>query len=677
MAKIESADVRSVAFVGHGTAGKTILTEACLLHAKAIKRLGSIQDGSTVTDHDEHEREVKHSIDVGLACCEYRGKRLHLVDTPGYPDYIGEAISGMSAADLALVVVCAQDGVRVNTHEMWRRAEQLGLPRAIAISRLDLEHARWAERLEQIRAAFGERCVPLTVPKDGAAGSGFAGVERVWPLAAGASAAAREAAKALLERAVETDDELMMRYLEGEELSPEEVGPALHRAIASGHVVPVFATAAEKGAGIPELMDAVVELFPRPDERTFQALDAETGEPVEIKADAPFTARVFKVSYDPFLGKVGYLRVCSGSVSAGSSVLHPPSGSNLKLGHLYFIFGKEQRETEEAVAGDLVAVSKIEALGLGDALCTADLRVNWPPLSYPEPMVGVAVEPKTRADDAKILEALNKLAGSDPTLKVERVKQTKELVVTGMSNLHLETVFHRLKSRYQVEVETRLPKVPYLETITGKAAADYRHKKQTGGAGQFAHVYLRVEPLPRGGGFEFHNEVVGGAISQNFMPSIEKGIKQIMEEGILAGFQVVDVRVTVYDGKEHPVDSKDIAFQIAGRNAFKEAVLAARPVLLEPIADVEIHAPQDFTGAIMGDLNTRRGRIQATESHGDRVVVKAKVPVAEMQTYSTELRSMTGGEGWYTMAHSHYDVVPKHIADQVIARYARQREEEK
>ncbi|MHC4821938.1 MAG: elongation factor G, partial [Planctomycetota bacterium] len=673
MAKFESKDIRSLAIAGHGSSGKTTLVDGILCAGKSIKKMGSVDDGSTVTDFDEYEKETKHSIDLGLAHTKHKGKRIYLLDTPGYPDFIGDAIAGLSAADTVLIAVDSQDGVRVNTRQIWEQAEALGLPRAMAITRIDLEHAKWDERVLQIQESFGEACVPFTIPQGETVGTGVTGVEVVYPMADDASDAAKKAAGAIIERAVETDDELMMKYLEGEELTPDEINTAVHAAVRSGNLVPIFASAAEKAIGTKELMDAVCSIFPRADERVFAAKSADGDDDVEVTADSPFTARIFRVSYDPFVGKIAYARITSGTLAGSSAVNYTGGKGTMKLGHIYRVFGKDEQEIEgEAVAGDIIAVNKHDELKAGTAMFTGDLRIRWPEQVFPEPTVGVAAEPRSRADDSKIMGAMQKLIEGDATLSAERVRETKELVVKGMSNLHLDTLFHRMKSRYQVEVETHLPKVPYMETITARGEADYRHKKQTGGAGQFAHVYLRIEPVTRGEGFSFRSEVVGGAISSSFLPSIEKGIRQVMDEGIIAGFPFVDCAAVVYDGKEHPVDSKDIAFQIAGRNAFREAVQSARPVLLEPIEVVTITAPQDYTGAIMGDLNTRRGRIQNTGQRGSFVVVDAQVPLAEMLTYSTELRSMTGGEGSFTMKHSHYDVVPKHITDQVVVKHKKE-----
>ena len=673
MASMTSADIRSVAFVGHGSCGKTTLVEACLLKAKAIQRLGSVGTGSTVCDYDELEHTKQHSIDLAVATCDYQGHRLHLLDAPGYPDFIGQAISAMGAADGVVVAIDGQDGIKVNTREIWRRAKKMGRPRAIAVTRVDMEHARWPAVLNEIQDTFGDGCLPVCVPVGGLVGGDFTGVETV--LHGSSSPEGAELRSALVERVVESDDEAMMLYLEGEELADDVVARCFRTAFASGALVPVFVCAAQQDIGVGELLEAIVDLFPSPEECTTKALSAEGEGELELTADMPFTARVFHVTYDSFVGKIALLKIVSGSLRAGQQVHHNDDKGAVKIAHIYTLFGKDHSEISEAVAGDVVAVTKLEVLNLGDALCSGDMRVVWPAIAYPSPMVGVAVTPKSRADDSKIMGALHKLTDGDCTLKAERIAQTHELVVSGMSTLHLDVLFERLKSRYQVEVETRLPRIPYLETITAKGVADYRHKKQSGGAGQFAHVYLRVEPVERGGGFSFVSEIVGGAISQNFLPSIEKGIRQVMEDGVIAGNRFIDCKVIVYDGKEHPVDSKDVAFQIAGRHAFKLAVEQAHPVLLEPIADVEILAPQAYTGDLMGDLNTRRGRIQNTGSEGDWVSVQAKVPVAEMQTYQTELRSITGGEGSYTMSISHHDAVPSHIASQIVARHKKEKAE--
>jgi elongation factor G len=669
MAKYTTSDIRNIALVGHGAAGKTTLAEAMLWKAKAIPKKGSVNDGTTVSDFDPEEKERKHSIDAAFLHCTWKGKEVNLIDAPGYPDFVGEAAAAIGSVGAVLVAVDATAGVKVNTRKVWELSEMRKLPRAIVITRADMEHAKWEERLADIKANFGEKCTPIVFPKKHEVGSKLAGVDSLFPLAAGADAEEEALAKRLVEVAVEGDEALMMRYLEGETIPHEEVKKALHQAFRACSIFPVFVTSAEKDVGVSELLDLIVDLFPYAGERTYAAVDADSGEPVETSAGKPFTGQVVKVVFDPFLGKISYVRVYSGTLATGASILTPKTKNAIKAAHIYKVQGKEQKEVPEAIAGDTVAFQKIEDLHPGDTIFTADYRVKYPPFDYPTPMVALAVEPKARNDEAKLAPALAKLVEADPTVKQNRDAQTHQLVVSGMSELHLNVLFSRLKRRYQVEVTTKVPKVPYLETITAKGDAKYRHKKQTGGAGQFAEVWLRIEPQARGQGFEFESEVVGGAISQSFIPSIEKGVKYMMDRGVIAGYPVVDVKAVVYDGKEHPVDSKDIAFQIAGRMAFREAVKQARPVLIEPIVDAEITVPADYVGTIMSDLPSRRGRVTTQDQAGNYAIVKAKVPLAEMQTYSSTLRSMTQGEGSYTMAPSHYDVVPSNIAQQVIAQF--------
>ncbi len=669
MPKYTTLDIRNVAIAGHGASGKTTLVETMLFKAKAIARKGSVSDGTTVSDFEIEEKEAKHSIDMAITHATWKGKELNILDTPGYPDYVGEACMALGSVGAALIAVDAAAGVKVNTRKVWSIAEERRLPRAIVLTRADTEHAKWQERLDEIRAAFGEKCTPIAVPKGGGIGPKLAGVDLVYPLPAGASPDVQTFSKRLVEVAVESDEALMVRYLDGEELKPEEIKRALHQSFRAGTIVPIFVTSSEKDFGIDELLTTIAELFPFAGERLYPAVDVDSGAKVNVTSTKPFTAQVFKVVYDPFVGKISYLRVYSGSLPQNAMILAPHSKGPIKCAHIYRVQGKDLQEVPEAIAGDFVALTKVEDLRINDTVSSGDFRVKFPPIEFPQPMVGLAVEPKARNDEAKLAPALTKLVEADPTIKMVRDSQTHQLIVTGMSELQVHTLFNRLKRRYQVEVTTTLPKVAYRETISVKGDAKYRHKKQTGGAGQFAEVWLRIEPRERGAGFEFESEVVGGSISSSFIPSIEKGVKYMMDRGVIAGFPVVDVRAVVYDGKEHPVDSKDIAFQIAGRMAFREAVKQARPVLIEPIVDAEITVPMDSVGSIMSDLPSRRGRVTTQDQAGDYAIIKAKVPLAEMKTYSNELRSMTGGEGSYTMSLSHYDPVPSNIAQQVIAQY--------
>jgi len=667
MAKYATSDIRNVALVGHGAAGKTTLAEAILWKAKAIPKRGSIADGTTVSDFDAEEKAHRHSIDASFLHCAWKGKEINLVDTPGYPDFLGEAAAAIGSVGAVLVAVDAAAGVKVNTRKVWQLAEARKVPRAIVITRADMEHARWEERLADVKASFGEQCTPIVFPKGHAVGARFTGVDTLFPLAPGGDAEEQALAKRLIEVAVECDERLMVRYLDGEELPFEEVKKALHQAFRAGTIFPIFVTSAEKDIGVAELLDLIVDVFPYAGERTYQAVDVDTGAPVRVTASKPFTGQVIKVVHDAFVGKIAYVRVYSGALPQGASILTTRSKSPIKVAHIFKAQGKEQKEVPEEIAGDIIALTKLEDLHPGDSLFTADLRVKYPPFDLPTPMFSLAVEPKTRADETKLAAALAKLVEADPTLASRRDPQTHQLVVSGMTELHLQMLFARLHHRYHVEVTTKTPAVPYLETITATGDARYRHKKQTGGSGQFAEVWLRIEPLARGEGFAFESEVVGGAISHGYIPSIEKGVKYMMERGVIAGHPVVDVKAVVYDGKEHPVDSKDIAFQIAGRMAFREAVKQARPVLLEPFVDVEITAPVPLVGAILSDLPSRRGRVTTQDQKGDTAIVKALAPLAEMRTYASALRSLTGGEGSFTMAPAHYDVVPHGIAQQVLA----------
>lgn len=669
MAKYGTNDIRNIALVGHGAAGKTTLAEAMLFKAKAISRLGSVKDGTTTSDFDQDEKERNHSIDTAVLHLSWMGAEVNLLDTPGYPDFIGEAVAAIGSVGAVLVAVDATAGVKVNTRKTWQLADDRKLPRAIVLTRADMEHARWQERLDELKAHFGEKVTPIVYPVGGEVGAKFSGVESLFPIAKDASKEAEALSKRLVEVAVEADEALMVRYLDGEELTPEEIKKALHQTFRAGQIFPVFVTSAEKDLGLDELMTTVAELFPFAGERTYDALDADSGQKVKVTAQKPFTAQVMKVVFDPFVGKLSYLRIYSGTLPANSAVLASHAKGQVKLAHLYRVQGKEQKEVPEAIAGDFIAVPKVEDLHTGDTIYTGDFRVSYPQFEFPTPMVALAVEPKARGDETKLMPALQKLCEADRSVKQARDAQTHQLIVTGMSDLQLQILFARLKRRYQVEVTTKIPKVAYRETISAKGDAKYRHKKQTGGAGQFAEVWLRIEPLPRGAGFEFDSEVVGGSISQSYIPSVEKGVKFMLERGVIAGYPVVDLKAVVYDGKEHPVDSKDIAFQIAGRMAFKEAVKQARPVLIEPVVDAEIMVPIESVGAIMSDLPSRRGRVTTQDQAGNYAIIRAKVPLAEMQTYSNELRSMTGGDGSYTMALSHYDPVPGNLASQVIAQF--------
>lgn len=665
-------DIRNIALVGHGTCGKTSLAEAMLFRAKATARQGSPDEGTSILDHEEQERERKFTIDSAIAHCAWKGRELNIIDAPGYQDFIGEAIAALEAVDLALFVIDANAGIKINTRTLWDIARRRGIPRAVILNRLDMDHADYDKNIEQFQSVFGDRCIPLTLP-DGSGGA-FSRVEGSFTLAEGASDRAKAVNEKLLEAVIEVDDALLERYFNGEELSPQELAGTFTRSLVECNLHPVLATSVLKDIGVEQVLDFVADFGPSPRARPLAATNAG-GDALQVDVDGPFAARVFKSVYDPFVGKLSFLRVYAGTLEPGGSFLNRRSEESCKVGHVYRSLGKENKDVPRAVAGDIVTLAKIEDLKVSDTLTAASLDIRYPAIAFPRPMVSLAVEPKSRADEQKIFPALTKMADSDPTFRALRDRQTADMVISGMSDLHLLVVLSRLRRR-DVEVTTRAPKIPYLETITGSAESAHKHKKQTGGRGQYGEVHLRIKARERGEGFEFVDKVVGGVIPRQYIPAVEKGIVEACARGIQAGFQVVDVSAEVFFGSYHDVDSSEAAFKMAASKAFVNGCLQARPVILEPIYMVEVTIPDEFMGAITGDLNSRRGRIQGMDSSDGQQVVKAAVPLSEIQTYSTELRSMTGGEGTYRIEFSHYDVCPPPIAQQIIQKYATRREED-
>ncbi|MDR1520694.1 MAG: elongation factor G [Planctomycetota bacterium] len=662
MARHKSADIRNIALCGHAGAGKTILAEAMLLKAKSIGRLGSIADGSTVSDHEKEEKEHRYSLNSSVMHLSWADKEINLIDTPGQVDFQGGMIGGLAAADCAVVCVNAMRGIELMTRKAWDLAGRYGLGRIIAINRLDGENVNVQEILAGIRKAFGHKCVPFVTNQG--EGESLSGVKPVLVDAPeGEAAALRQSA---IENAVEADDALMEKYLESGEVSPEELAAVMPKAILSGAVVPVFMTAAEKGVGVAELLDFVAAYAPSPLLSTRKLVDADSGAETRLEAreDGPALAQVFKVVSDPHVGKLCYIRVFSGKLESKSLIGTTSAGKGEKLTQLFAAQGEKREDVQEAAAGDIVGVAKVENLHIGDTLYgSGSLRLEKMP--FPHPMTGLAVAPKNRGDEQKMGSNLHRLCEEDPTFTFERSERTGEQVISGLGQVHLDVMLSRLKSRYGMELDTRPPKIPYLETVTKEAEGSYRHKKQSGGAGQFGEVHLRIKPNARGAGFEFVNAIVGGVISGPFIPSVEKGVRKALERGPVAGFPLVDVVVELFFGKEHPVDSKDIAFQIAGEMGFREIVEGCKPVMLEPIVNLEIAFPAQYFGDISGDISSRRGRPTGTDQMGEMQVLKAQVPLAEVTDYGSTIKAITQGEGSYSMELSHYEPVPSNIAQQV------------
>ncbi len=687
MKTYDTENIRNIALVGHGSSGKTTLVEAMLFVSKAISRRGKVEEGTTATDFDEEERRRQISLSMAVAPLEWGGAKVNLIDTPGYTDFVGEVRSGLRAAEMALIVVDAAAGVEVGTELTWGYAEDELLPKAVLINKMDRENASFDKALASLGEAFDAQFLPLMLPIG--AQDQFQGVvnvlERKAYMGAGSEPAdvpadlverVEELYTQIVEAAVEADEELMTKYFEDEEITAAEIAGGLRKVIASGDWVPVLAGAGGSDTiGLGALIDLLVHIAPSPAGRMFQAESPQGEQEHKISDSSPLAVLVFKTTADPYVGKISYLKVFGGTLKGGDTVFVPRSGEAERLSQVFAMRGSEQIQVDDLRAGDIGAVTKAAEIQTGDTLCTKARSLVLRGPIFPEPLYSVAVSPVTKADTAKMGSTLTRISEEDPTLQWRQDPTTGETVLSGMGDAHVETAVRRMKARFNVGLEARTPKVPYKETVTASGNSQYRHKKQSGGAGQFAEVHMRVEPMDRDAGFDYVWEVFGGRISTSFQPSIEKGVKQVMTQGILAGYPIVDVRVAVYDGKEHPVDSKDIAFQIAGREAFKEAFLHARPVLLEPIYLYRIVVPEEYAGAVMSDLNTRRGRVQGMGQEGSKATISAEAPLAEMLQYTTNLRALTQARGTYSMEFVRYDVVPAHLAEQVIAQ-AKKAEEE-
>jgi len=692
MKNVDPRDIRSFALVGHGGSGKTSIGEAILFLSGANNRLGKVDDRSSVLDHEPEEQEKGHSLSSHFLSVEFEGRRLHVVDTPGDGNFIFDAQIVLNGVDAAVVVVSAVDGVEVQTERTWGFAQDLGLPRVVFVNKVDRERADPDGAIAQVQEAFGVRVVPLQIPigKE----MGFKGVvdlvrQKALIFATDGSGKATEAdipadlqdraraaTEALMDAAASADDALIEKFLEAGELTAEELKTGLARGIASGSLVPALFGAAASNQGVRALLE-LTAAFPSPLDARPRTL-GEGSAAREVRADAtgPFVGLVIKTFNDPFAGKVNVFRVLSGSVNSEAGVQNAGKGTRERLSHLGVLRGKKSEGVDKAVAGDVVSVAKLKDTGTLDSLCDERAVYKVPPPVLPPPMMAYVVRARTKGDEDKVKGAIQKLLDEDPTLHVGHDELTKELTLAGMGQEHIEINVKRMRRKYGVDVELDLPLVPYKETIKGKARVQGRHKKQTGGRGQFGDCWLRLEPMPRGEGFQFVDEVVGGVVPRQYIPAVEKGVRETMVRGVLAGYPVVDVRVTLDDGSYHAVDSSEMAFKTAASKGFKKGFLEAKATLLEPIQDVDISVPEEAVGAVMGDVNGRRGRVVTMENRGRLTVIKAQIPLAEMLTYAPDLRSLTGGKGAFTMALSHNEEVPSHLLPKIVAESKRKVVEE-
>jgi elongation factor G len=673
-------DIRNIALAGHGASGKTSLADALLFAAGATDRRGSVDDGTSISDVEEEEKRRHFTIDCHLLHLEPAGKQIHLIDTPGYPDFIGNALSALAAVENVILTICAPTGIEVNTRRIFHEATRLKLGQIIALTKMDADNVDFLKVLGHIRETFGPQCVPFHIPV-GQASSFSAIIDVMNPPAddpGGLPLSLTDAYKMAVEQIVETDDALMDRYLEGEALTVPDLREAAHRAIASGKLVPVVCLSARKDIGVKELITLLVDCSLTPND-VHRIVMKDEDEEVELEPheDGELVAQVFKTTNDTFMGKLAYLRLLSGHVASDTNLVNLRTGKTSKVGHLYRLQGKTQEEIKEAIAGDIVVVAKFDDLHVSDTVSTAgngQTHFKIQPIKFPVPMVPRAVEPKTREDEPRISVGLGKIADEDPTFTFRRDAQTHELVISGMSELHLDVIQHRLKNRFKLDISTHIPHVPYLETIAGNAEAHHRHKKQTGGRGQFADVQLRVRARGRGEGFNFVDAVKGGVIPNQYIPAVEKGVREQLEKGIVSGNPVVDVEVEVFFGGYHPVDSSEQAFKTASASAFRKAFLEARPALLEPIVTLEVTVPIEKFGDVSADLATRRGHITGMETQtGGLQTIQATVPLSEVLRYATDLKSMTAGQGSYTMEFKSYEPVPPNVQQTIIDRWTRSR----
>jgi elongation factor G len=668
------AAIRTLALVGSAAAGKTSLAEALLHRAGAIGALGSLERGSTVSDYDPLERRMQHSLNTAILHMDHADTRVHCIDTPGGPDFLGQSLPALEAVETAVIVINAVTGIEPMALRMMDYAASRHLDRLIVVNKIDAPDVNLSAVLEQIQATFGKECLPLNLPS----ANGGKVVDCFYNREGRSDFGSVDAAhRALVEQVVEVDAQFVERYLNDGDVDPAELHVPLEQALREGHLIPVCFTSARSGAGVAELLDVIVKLLPNPTEANppdFLKGEGAQAQPMQAVPDPNqhVIAHVFKVTVDPFVGKMGIFRIYQGTVTKDSLLYVGDGRKPFKVGHLFLLQGKDHVEVPSALPGDICALAKVDELHFDAVLHDAaeDDHLHLKPLAFPVPVHGLAIEPKRHGDEQRMWEILNKLVSEDPCLKVEHVVSTNETIVYGLGELHLRVLLERLREVYKFEVNTRPPRIAYRETITTRAEGHHRHKKQTGGAGQFGEVFLRVEPLPRGAGFEFDDEVKGGTIPGQFIPAVEKGVREVLTHGAIAGYPVVDVKVTVYDGKHHSVDSKEIAFVTAGRKAFMAAIREARPIVLEPIVNVEITAPDAAMGDITGDLSSKRGQVSGSANGAPgTMIIQALAPLSELTGYQSRLNAITAGQGRYTIALSHYDPVPPATQQQLVGQF--------
>jgi len=674
----DTGDIRNIVLLGHGGSGKTSLAEAMLHKTGATNRLGSVDDKTSTCDYYDEEKEHQHSIQSALVNIEHAGKLINIIDTPGYPDFIGPAIKAIPAAETAVVVISAAAGIETNTRKMFELAAQANMPRLIVINKMDAENVAFPELIKSIQETFGSqcRCANLTGADKASIIDCIENENGDSPLMDVAQAHTE-----LIESVIEADDDLMESYLGGEEISAEKIASVFVDALKAGTLIPVIFTDARKETGVQELLDIIVKYTPSPRQaKPVQLKDGENLMELATDPAGPLAGLVFRIGFDPRSNmKYSTIRIFSGTITSETNLLRNDEKKSIRPGHILKSQGGENKEIDAGLAGDIITLAKIEELKIGDLIHDGKAAGKFILPAVPEPMFSLALEPATRGDEQKISTALDKLCEEDPCFKISRDMQTKELVASGLGDLHLRIMLEKMKNRYKLSITTKEPKIPYRETITAKAEGHYRHKKQTGGAGQFGEVYLRVEPAERNSDppLQFSWDIFGASIPGQYEPAVAKGINDVMQNGVVAGFPLQDITVSVYDGKHHPVDSKEVAFRAAGKGAFTDGVRKAKPVLLEPIVNMEVTVPAENMGDIAGDLASKRGRVLGQNMlPGNYIVVKAQVPLAEVTQYNSQLKSVTGGRGSYSMTLSHYEIVPPNVQQQIVAQYAKKKDSE-